>query len=100
RVLFLSPYPLEPPVHGGAVFMNQTIRELAKSVELHLVVLVDTPAQVSEHQSLKDICTSLQIVVRVPGDTHSVGSIRPRAVREFFSRDVEWLIHRTIFNEQ
>ncbi len=100
RVLFLSPYPLEPPVHGGAVFMNQTIRELAKSVELHLVVLVDTPSQVIEHESLRGLCASLQIVVRLPGDTHSVGSIRPRAVREFFRRDLEWLLHRTIFSEQ
>src|SRR5690606_27511915 len=37
QVLFLSPYPIEPPVHGGAVFMNQTVRELARHVDLHLI---------------------------------------------------------------
>jgi len=31
RVLFVSPYPICPPVHGGGVFMYQTLRELAKT---------------------------------------------------------------------
>ncbi len=30
RVLFVSPYPVFPPVHGGGVFMYQTLRELAR----------------------------------------------------------------------
>ena len=42
RVLFLSPYPLCPPVHGGAVFMSQTVEQLGRLAELHLVILVET----------------------------------------------------------
>ena len=44
RVLFVSPYPICPPVHGGGVFMYQTVRELARLCELHLIVLLDLPA--------------------------------------------------------
>lgn len=100
RVLFLSPYPIEPPVHGGAVFMNQTVRELATHVELHLIVLVDSTHQIAQHEPLRKLCASLQIIVRVPNEEHNAGSIRPYAVREFFSRPLEWMIHRTIFNQQ
>src|SRR6185437_3921464 len=28
RVLFVSPYPICPPIHGGGVFMYQTLREM------------------------------------------------------------------------
>ena len=44
RVLFVSPYPICPPVHGGGVFMYQTVRELARLCELHLIVLLDLAA--------------------------------------------------------
>ena len=37
RVLFVSPYPICPPVHGGGVFMYQTLREMAKLAEVHVV---------------------------------------------------------------
>ena len=43
RVLFVSPYPICPPVHGGGVFMYQTVRELARLCELHLIVMLDWP---------------------------------------------------------
>lgn len=40
-VLFVSPYPICPPVHGGGVFMHRTVTELARSCDLHLIVLLD-----------------------------------------------------------
>ena len=43
RVLFVSPYPICPPVHGGGVFMYQTLREMAKLAEVHVVELLDWP---------------------------------------------------------
>ena len=43
RVLFVSPYPICPPVHGGGVFMYQTLREMAKLTEVHVVELLDWP---------------------------------------------------------
>src|SRR5438445_543627 len=40
-VLFVSPYPICPPIHGGGVFMYQTSMELAKLCDLHLIALLD-----------------------------------------------------------
>lgn len=100
RVLFISPYPIEPPLHGGAVFMNQTVRELARHVDLHLIILLDAAKQVAEHQPLREICGSVEFIVRMQGEGHDIGSSRPHAVREFSNRDLEWLIHRQILNHQ
>ncbi len=96
RVLFLSPYPILPPIHGGAVFMSQTVRELAPLVDLHLIVLLDSEAQREDHAGLHENCASVEHLVRVSSDDHGWGSARPHAVREFFNRDLEWLIHRQI----
>jgi len=35
-VLFVSPYPICPPVHGGGVFMSETVRQLGQLVDLAL----------------------------------------------------------------
>jgi hypothetical protein len=35
NVLFVSPYPICPPIHGGGVFMYQTTTELAELCNLH-----------------------------------------------------------------
>jgi GT2 family glycosyltransferase len=40
RVLFVSPYPICPPVHGGGVFMYGTLRELAKRADPDLEWLI------------------------------------------------------------
>ena len=40
RVLFVSPYPICPPVHGGGVFMYQTALELTRLSDLHLLILL------------------------------------------------------------
>ena len=53
RVLFVSPYPIFPPVHGGGVFMYQTVRELARLCELHLIVLLHYPDEGPPHRCLR-----------------------------------------------
>ena len=100
RVLMISPYAIEPPVHGGAVFMSQTARELARHCELHMIVLVDTPRQVAEHADLASLCASFETIVHMRSDDATTGSIRPHAVREYSNRDLEWLIHRQILHQQ
>jgi GT2 family glycosyltransferase len=96
RVLFVSPYPLFPPVHGGGVFMYQTLRELAPLVDLHLIALLHYPHELSAHEHLKEICASAEFLVKAAGRPASIASIRPHAVREFSSEDLLWLIHRQI----
>ncbi len=97
RVLFVSPYPICPPVHGGGVFMYQTLREMAKLAEVHVVELLDYPWQASENEELRRICASAEWLVRPGGEVRGAGSMRPYAVREIAIDDLEWLIHRQMY---
>lgn len=97
NVLFVSPYAICPPIHGGGVFMYQTVRELAKHTNLHLIVLLDHEHERAPHAELDSICASTQYLVRVGGAPKALGSIEPHAFREFRSRDLAWLIHRHLY---
>jgi glycosyltransferase involved in cell wall biosynthesis len=96
-VLFVSPYPICPPVHGGAVFMYQTVRELARLCDLNLIVLLDHERERSAHQELDAICASTKYIVRLEGRQKALGSMEPHAAREFRNRDLAWLIHRQVY---
>ncbi|HUI54469.1 MAG TPA: glycosyltransferase [Bryobacteraceae bacterium] len=100
RVLFVSPYPICPPVHGGGVFMYQTLRELALLAEVHVVELLDWPAQEKENEELRRFCASAEWIVRPSGLPKGAGSLTPFAVREFANEDLEWLIHRQLYCKQ
>ena len=100
RVLFVSPYPICPPIHGGGVFMYQTVRELARLCELHLIILLDYPQEQKAHEELEKICGSVEYIVRMEGRQKALGSPEPHAVREFRNRNLAWLIHRQIFTKQ
>jgi GT2 family glycosyltransferase/glycosyltransferase involved in cell wall biosynthesis len=100
RVLFVSPYPICPPIHGGGVFMYQTVRELARLSELHLIVLLDYPHQLKPHEELERICASVEYIVRLEGRQKAFGSLEPHAVREFRNSDLAWLIHRQIYTRR
>ena len=95
-VLFVSPYPFYPPVHGGGVFMYQTVRELARLCDLHLIVLLDYAHELEPHQPIRSICKSVEFIVRMDGREKALGAIEPHAVREFRKPELHWLIHRQI----
>ena len=97
RVLFVSPYPICPPVHGGGVFMYQTLREMVKLAEVHVVELLDWPSQEADNQELRTFCASAEWLVRPSGRLKGMGSLEPSAVREFANEDLEWLIHRQLY---
>jgi O-antigen biosynthesis protein len=100
RVLFVSPYPICPPVHGGGVFMYQTLRELAKLTEVHVVEALDLPEQEKDNQELRAFCASAEWIIRPSGKPKGPGSPLPRAVREFANDELDWLIHRQIYTKQ
>lgn len=100
RVLFVSPYPICPPVHGGGVFMYQTLREMAKLAEVHVLELLDWPSQEADNQELRTFCASAEWLVRPSGRPKGMGSLEPHAVREFANGDLEWLIHRQLYCRQ
>jgi GT2 family glycosyltransferase/glycosyltransferase involved in cell wall biosynthesis len=98
-VLFVSPYPLAPPVHGGAVFMNATVRELARLADVHLLCMLEHPGQREAHRELAALCASTEFFLRGPRD-HRIFSAQSHAVREFASDDFAWLVHRQIYTRR
>jgi O-antigen biosynthesis protein len=96
-VLFVSPYPICPPTHGGGVFMYQTLRQLARVADVHVVELLEYAWQEPHNDALRRICASVEWIVRPSEDDKGLGSLRPHAVREFYNQDLEWLIHRQIY---
>ena len=100
RVLFVSPYPICPPTHGGAVFMYQTVNQLAKLCEVHAIVMLDYAYQRPQHDELDKLCASTEYFVRLEGKQKALGSITPHAVREFSNPDVAWAIHRAIYTHK
>src|SRR5579871_2359331 len=100
RVLFVSPYPICPPVHGGGVFMYQTLRELAKLAEVHVIELLEYPWQEKDNEELREFCASVEWIVRPSEDSRGMGSLRPHAVCEFFNEELEWMIHRTLYTRR
>jgi GT2 family glycosyltransferase/glycosyltransferase involved in cell wall biosynthesis len=96
-VLFVSPYPIYPPIHGGGVFMYQTALELTRACELHLLILLDYPWQREPHQELEHQVASVEYLVRTEAQEKQFGSILPHAVREFASQEFEWRLHREMY---
>jgi GT2 family glycosyltransferase len=96
RVLFVSPYPICPPTHGGGVFMYQTLREMSRLAEVHVAEMLDWPEQERANEELRRLCASAEWIVRPNGHPKGSGSLLPFAVREFANEDFEWLIHRTL----
>jgi GT2 family glycosyltransferase len=96
RVLFVSPYPICPPVHGGGVFMLHTLRALARHAEVHLIALLDKEEERRAHEDLRPFCASMEFLVRPPSSP-GPASLAPHAVRELALPDLHWLIHRQIY---
>jgi GT2 family glycosyltransferase len=96
-VLFVSPYPICPPIHGGGVFMYQTALELTRLCDLHLLILLDNSWERESHQELERKASSVEYLVRTEGREKQFGAILPNAVREFASQDVEWRLHRQMY---
>ena len=100
RVLFVSPYPICPPVHGGGLFMYETLRELSKLTEVHAIVMLDDLSQLEANLELRDFCASAEFFVRADKRQSQLGSILPHAIHEFQNPDVYWLIQRQVYRKK
>ena len=94
KVLFVSPYPICPPTHGGGLFMYYTLRELSRRCEVHAIVMLDYAHEREANEELRRYCKTLEFCVRTANLDPHLGSIVPHAVHEFQSPHVEWLIQR------
>ena len=95
-VLFVSPYPIYPPTHGGGVFMYQTICELAKLCDLHLIIMLDWEHELEAHQMLRSMVESIEFLIRWEPTRKVLGSPQPHAVKEFDIPDLRYLIDKQI----
>ncbi len=100
RVLFLCPYSVSPPVHGGAVFIYNTLRELGRHCDVHLLILLESPEQRAGHAVLERQLASVEYFDRLAPRDPTVPYYLPHAVRNFAYRDLEWAIHRLIFTRE
>lgn len=100
NVLFVSPYPIEPPVHGGAVFMRGAIAGLAEITNLHLISFVDSRSQLGAQERFRKICKSVKFLIRRGVLLDNQWTMVPNAFREFESRQLLWAIHRAIYREK
>ena len=94
RVLFVSPYPICPPVHGGGVFMYGAIRELSRHADVHAIVMLDYEKDLEPNRDLLRYCRTAEFLVRRNKRSAHPASIEPHAAWEFQDPDFEWLIQR------
>ncbi len=99
NVLFLSPYPIEPPVHGGGVLMKTFLEALAPLANIHLVSFVDNPIQLSKQDALRPFCASAHFIVRKDRRRVDPSSTNPTVLREFADPEFAWTLHRTTLLE-
>ncbi|HEX4769418.1 MAG TPA: glycosyltransferase [Bryobacteraceae bacterium] len=97
QIVFLSPYPIEPPTHGGAVFMKETLTALRSLADVHLVSFLDNSMQLPQQAPLKTICASTSFVVRKHSTPYDLSDPRPRVIREFADAEFDWALHRALY---
>ncbi len=96
RVLFVCPYALWPPIHGGSISIYGTVAHLSEFAETHLIILCETPAQVEEQTQLGAIAASVTPLLRRTAVAPRLGALEPHAVHEFQDENVAWVIEREI----
>ena len=96
NVLFVSPYPIEPPTHGGAVFMKQAVEGLAARCRLHLICLMERDSDFPRHAGLAQRCASAELVLHDPRRARGAPLLWPHAARSFWDPDLLWKFHRTV----
>jgi len=100
RILFLAPYSLYPPTHGGAVFMYQTVRELATRHELHILAFVDSPEEVQSNRELERHAASVECLVRDFPPRRDLWGLLPYSVRCFISAEFQRRVQRILWERQ
>jgi glycosyltransferase involved in cell wall biosynthesis len=79
------------------VFMKQTLEGLAPVADVHLVGFIDTESQLAAQAPLNEVCASTDFLLRHRKPPRNPSTMIPHAVREFWDRDFEWAMHRTMY---
>jgi GT2 family glycosyltransferase/glycosyltransferase involved in cell wall biosynthesis len=99
RILFVAPYSIYPPLHGGAVLMLQAIQELSKRHTVFLLLFVDRPEEAESNQALAQWARHVHAVLRRP-PLRSHFSLRPHAEQAFFDPQFAALLDKLVFQHE
>lgn len=99
QILFLSPYPIYPPHHGGATLMYQTLAHLTELADVHLVVMLEEESERAAHLEQAHRFASLHTMVRPPEPASNRLGLLPNAVREFAFPELHNLLGRLILEK-
>ena len=96
QILFLSPYSISPPLHGGAVLMLQAIQELAKRHAVFVLLFVDRPEEAVSNQELRQWARHVETVLRRPAMRRHF-SLRSHAEQTFFDPQFAAQLDKLVF---
>ncbi|MBI1955297.1 MAG: glycosyltransferase [Acidobacteria bacterium] len=96
NILFVSPYSIYPPLHGGAVLMFETIRELAKRHNLFVLTFVDWPAEAASNRSLEAWARKVETVLRRPAPSRPF-QLRSSTQQDFSDPAFAALLEKLVF---
>ncbi len=68
--------------------------------DVHIVGFIDTAEQAEAQEHLSGICASASFLLRNHRPPLNPSTTVPHAIREFWDRDFEWMLHRTIYLEK
>ena len=100
NVLFVSPYPIEPPTHGGAVLMKPAVEGLARRCRLNLLCMVERKSDLKTHRGLTQQCAGSELVLHDPRQRCGAPMLWPHSAQAYWRPDFLWKIHRTILLER
>ncbi len=96
-ILFVSPYSLYPPTHGGGVFMYQAVRALSRRHRVHVLAYVDREEELVSNKELERYAASVECVLRRFHPHRDFLGLLPYSVRCFASDDFRRRVQRALF---
>jgi glycosyltransferase involved in cell wall biosynthesis len=96
RILFVAPYSIYPPLHGGAVLVLQAIQELAKRHDVFVLLFVDRPEEAASNQELRQWARHVETVLRRPALKRHF-SLRSNAEQTFLDPQFAERLDKLVF---
>jgi len=96
NILFVSPYSIYPPIHGGAVFMLEAIRAMAKKHNIYVLTFVDRQEEVGPNRTLEGMVRKVVVHVRRQRTSRPFG-MRSHAEETFCDARFAELLEKLVF---
>ncbi|MBI2819055.1 MAG: glycosyltransferase [Acidobacteria bacterium] len=96
NILFVSPYSIYPPLHGGAVLMLQAIQEMARHHNLFVLTFVDSSDEVKSNHALEQWVQKVEILVRKHRPTRPF-HVRSHAEQTFYDPEFASMLEKMIY---